>query len=106
MVLNSLMLVALSKEQIMQILFIAAIIVIFYLFSIRPQRKKYAAHKSFLQTLKPGVKIVTIGGIHGSIVSLDDDSVTIEINKKGASLVIDKNAISVEASTKISEKKL
>ncbi len=104
MVLDTLLLAGLGKEQIMQMLFIGAIIIIFYLFSIRPQRKKYAAHKNFLVTLKPGVQIVTIGGIHGFILNIDESTVTIEVNKKGASLVIDKNAISVEASSRYLEK--
>ena len=79
MTIDSLLLFAIEKEQITKILFIVGIVALFYMFSIRPQRKKYNNQKQFINQLKPGMQIVTIDG---------------------SNMLIDKNAISVEATTK------
>jgi preprotein translocase subunit YajC len=47
------------------ILLFGGIIVIFYLFMIRPQQKKQKDQKKFIEAVKKGDMIVTIGGIHG-----------------------------------------
>ena len=52
-------------------------VVIFYFLLIRPQSKKAKEHAALLQTLKPGDKILTSGGVLGIVVSLKDKSVTI-----------------------------
>jgi preprotein translocase subunit YajC len=54
---------------------IAAIFLIFYVLLIRPQQKQQKEHDQMLQDLKPGDKILTTGGLYGTIVSLkgDDD---------------------------------
>ncbi|MCP3660144.1 MAG: preprotein translocase subunit YajC [Bacteroidetes bacterium] len=94
-----------NKQTLMQFVFIAFIIIILYFFSIRPQRKKYNDQKSFLEKLKPGMNIVTVGGIHGTILSVDDKTITIELNGRGTNMVIEKNAISVESSNRLQNTK-
>lgn len=47
-----------------------------------------------LNNLKTGDKIVTIGGFHGVVIEINDNLVTIELDKKGYMATIDKNAIS------------
>lgn len=59
-------------------LMIGALIVVFYLFFIRPQSKKSREAKNFRQNLKKGDRIISIGGIHGKIIELADTSVIIE----------------------------
>lgn len=100
LVMNYLMLAAINKQHLMQFLFIGFIIFILYFFSIRPQRKKYSDQKNFLNKLKPGMNVVTIGGIHGTITSIDENTVTIELNGRGTNIVIEKSAISIESSNK------
>ena len=95
MILEYLSTLAIDKEQIMKVFFIGAIMILFYLFSIRPQRKKFKNQKNFIDTLEPGMLIVTIGGIYGKILSIEDQRV--KINSEGSHMLIDKNAISVEA---------
>ncbi len=56
--------------------------VIFYFLLIRPQQKKVKEHREMVENLKKGDKIVTSGGIHGRITSLDDTTLTIEIADK------------------------
>ena len=55
------------------------IVLIFYFFMIRPQMKKQKEQKKFREALKNGDKVVTIGGIHGKISSVEDTSITLEI---------------------------
>lgn len=55
---------------------------IFYFLLIRPQQKKAKEHKGMLNDLKKGNRIITSGGIHGTIISLDDTTVGLEIAEK------------------------
>ncbi len=78
------------------IIFWIAILGVFYFFMIRPQQKKQKKSKEFRSTLAKGQQIVTIGGVHGRIAELQDDTVIIDV-EKGARIKIDKAAISYEA---------
>ena len=60
------------------ILYFAAIILIFYFMLIRPQKKQQKKMKAMLDNLAVGDKVVTIGGIHGKVLKLKDDTVVIE----------------------------
>jgi preprotein translocase subunit YajC len=55
------------------------IFVVFYLFLIRPQQKRYKEHQKMLDALKKGDQVVTGGGIVGKVVRVEDDKVVIEI---------------------------
>lgn len=57
-------------------------VVIFYFLLIRPQQKKAKEHKALLDNLKNGDRIITSGGIIGTIVSIDDQMVNVEIADK------------------------
>ena len=76
----------------MQIVFIVAVIAIFYFILIRPQQKRAKQHKDFLGNLKKGDKIITSGGLYGTITGISDDSVTIEIAEK-VRVKIDKGTV-------------
>ena len=52
---------------------------IFYFLLIRPQQKKAKEHRALLEALKKGDLVVTAGGMHGKVTSLDDQVVTLEI---------------------------
>ena len=52
---------------------------IFYLLLIRPQQKRAKQHKQLVENLKSGDQVVTAGGIHGKIVAVQDDIITLEI---------------------------
>ena len=79
------------------------IAIIFYFFMIRPQQKKQKSQKNFIHEIKKGDNIVTIGGIHGKIVALDDETVTLDL-EKGARIKFEKSAISLESSKKLADK--
>lgn len=57
-------------------------VVIFYFLLIRPQQKKAKEHKALLNNLKKGDRIITSGGILGTIVNIDDQIVHVEIADK------------------------
>ena len=52
---------------------------IFYFLLIRPQQKKAKEHKEMIENLKKGNRVVTSGGIFGTIISLDDTTIGLEI---------------------------
>jgi preprotein translocase subunit YajC len=83
---------------------IGGIIVIFYFFMIRPQQKKQKDQKNFLADIKKGDSAVTMGGIHGKIASIEQDTILLEIDR-GTKIVIEKSSISLEASKKYNDKK-
>ncbi len=80
----------------MQIVFLVSIIVVFYLFMIRPQVKKQKAEKTFRETLTKGAKVVTIGGIHGRIVEVNDKTFMVEIDTN-VKVRVEKSAVSADA---------
>ncbi|WP_139990957.1 preprotein translocase subunit YajC [Paenibacillus paridis] len=53
---------------------------VFYFLLIRPQQKKQKQRTSMLGQLKKGDKISTIGGLHGTVVELSDDTVVLRVN--------------------------
>ncbi len=58
------------------------IFVIFYFFLIRPQQKKVKAHKAMVETLKRGDKVVTSGGIVGTVERvIDNEKVEVNISE-------------------------
>ena len=95
-----------------QFIFLGLMIVVFWLFFIRPQAKKAKQQKGFIENLQKGDKVVTIAGIHGSINKVNEDgTISLEINP-GSYIKIEKSAISMDwtaqlqkANTTVVEKK-
>ncbi|MGH2642809.1 MAG: preprotein translocase subunit YajC [Chitinophagaceae bacterium] len=76
--------------------FIAAMLVVMWLFMIRPQSKKAKQQKQFNQSIQKGDRIVTIAGIHGRINKInDDDTLQLEVSP-GSYMTIERSAISME----------
>ena len=61
------------------IIMLVIMFAIFYLLLIRPQQKRAKQHKELVENLKAGDQVVTAGGIHGTIVAVQDDVITLEI---------------------------
>jgi preprotein translocase subunit YajC len=87
-----------------QFIMLGGMVVIFYLFFIRPQQKKQKDTKKFIEAIKKGDQVVTVGGIHGKVVSVDDNTVTIDVDR-GSKLVLEKSSISLDSSKKYTETK-
>lgn len=63
-------------QQVIPLVFMFAI---FYFLLIRPQQKKAKDHKALLESIKKGDNVITAGGVHGKVVSVDDGIVSLEI---------------------------
>jgi preprotein translocase subunit YajC len=86
-----------------QFIFLGLMILVFWLFFIRPQAKKAKQQKSFIDNLQKGDKVVTIAGIHGNINKVNEDgTISLEINP-GSYIKIEKSAISLEWTTALNK---
>ncbi|MFD0962355.1 preprotein translocase subunit YajC [Paenibacillus chungangensis] len=77
---------------------------VFYFLLIRPQQKKQKQRNAMLNELKKGDKITTIGGLHGTIVEITDDTIVLRVNDT-TKMTFERSAISsiVSASPTASE---
>ena len=80
-------------EQYSGFISIALMFAIFYFFLIRPQQKRQKERNAMLGALKKGDKIVTLGGMHGSIVELDDDTAVLRV-AENIKVTFERSAIS------------
>lgn len=90
------------------LIILVGMILVFWLFMIRPQAKKAKQQKQFMNNIQKGDKIVTIAGIHGTINKVNEDNtLNLEVSP-GSYLKIEKSAISMEwsaALNKVGEEK-
>jgi preprotein translocase subunit YajC len=100
----SILLQASSGFQVQQLIPIAGIILVFYFFMIRPQQKKAKDGKKFIDELKKGDYVVTIGGAHGYIAEMEGETFILEV-EKGGRIRFNKTAISMEATKAANTKK-
>src|ERR1700754_1145501 len=80
----------------MQLVLLGGMILVFWLFMIRPQAKKAKMAKQFQQNLQKGDKIVTIAGIHGTVNRINEDSTIQMETSPGSYIKLEKSAISLE----------
>ena len=92
-------------QQILQTSWpILLMVVIFYFLLWRPQKKQQKERASLLGSLKKSQKIVTIGGIYGEIVELDDEKVKVQVSEK-VELTFARTAVANVLSKKNKEEK-
>lgn len=82
-----------------QVFLFGSIILIMYFFMIRPQQKKQKDTKKFIEEIKKGDDVVTIGGLHGKVYSVEGDVVFLELDR-GLKVKVEKSAISADFSRK------
>ena len=75
-----------------QFIMLGLIVVVFYLFMIRPQIKKSKQQKKFREALSKGDQVITIGGIHGKVAEIKDTTIIMEV-EGGNRLKVEKSAI-------------
>jgi preprotein translocase subunit YajC len=78
-------------------IFMVAIIGIFYFFMIRPQQKKAKDQKKFVEEVKKGDLVVTVGGAHGRVAEIEDETFVLEF-ERGARIRFSKSSISMDSS--------
>ena len=71
---------------------LALIFVVMWLFMIRPQKKQQKELENFRNSLQKGDKVVTIGGIFGTVAEIKEDSVLIEVDN-GVKIRVSKQAL-------------
>lgn len=81
-----------DQSPLPSFIFLLLIIVVFYMFMIRPQMRRQKELKNYRSALQKGDKVITTGGIYGKITDIKDSTVTVEISDN-VRIKIDKSAI-------------
>jgi preprotein translocase subunit YajC len=77
-------------------IFMVAIIAVFYFFMIRPQQKKAKDQKKFIDEIKKGEDVVTIAGIYGRVAEIEGDTIILEVERGGRIKML-KSGISMDS---------
>ena len=85
--------------------FILAILLVTYFFIIRPQLNQSKTEKKFKTELKRGDRIVTIGGVYGTVNDVNNKEGTCIIATMAGKIKIDISAISISKTTKLNKNK-
>lgn len=88
----------------MNIILFGSIILIFYFMIIRPQQKRAKERQRMLDSMKKGDKVVTSGGIHGTIAGIDEKIVLVQI-ADNVKVKLDRSAIAAILTEMDTEKK-
>ncbi|MCA0381908.1 MAG: preprotein translocase subunit YajC [Bacteroidetes bacterium] len=92
-----------GKSSGFEFIFLGLMILVFWLFMIRPQAKKAKEQKKFVENLQKGDKIVTIAGIHGTVNKVNEDgTLQLEVSP-GSYIKIEKSALSMEWTANINK---
>jgi len=75
------------------ILFLVVIFGIFYFMLIRPQQKQQKKHKEMINNLNKNDEVVTLGGMHGTIINVKEKTFVLRVDDN-VKIEVDKNAIS------------
>ena len=76
------------------LVFLVVIFVFFWFVMIRPQRKRQKEHQEMMESLNKGDKVITAGGIYGTIESVNDDNVVLKI-EGGTTIRIARGSVAV-----------
>ncbi|MCX7750532.1 MAG: preprotein translocase subunit YajC [Candidatus Bipolaricaulota bacterium] len=70
-----------TQSLITLVVMLVAFVAIFYFLLIRPQRRREKEHRNLLSSLKRGDRVLTAGGIYGTIEDISEDSVTLIVEE-------------------------
>ena len=82
-----------SGSPVMTFVMLGAMVLIFYLFILRPQQKKQKDRMKLLESVKKGDKVVTIGGEHGTVVGVEEKTLLVQI-ADNVKVKFDRSAVS------------
>ena len=74
------------------IIFLVIIFGLFYFVMVRPQRRKQKEHETFVQELQKGDRVITAGGIYGTIDSLSEENIVIKV-ESGATIRVSRGSV-------------
>jgi preprotein translocase subunit YajC len=81
-------------SQYGMIIFLVVIFAVFYFLMIRPQRRRQKEHQEMMQNLQRGDRVITSGGIFGTVDSISEDSVVIKV-EGGGTLRVARNSVAI-----------
>ena len=81
-----------GTSTIYLVVFMVLLAAAFYFFILRPQSKRQKEQRDVISSLKPGDKVITIGGIYGRIESLREDSIILKV-ESGATIKFMRSSI-------------
>lgn len=87
----------------MNIVLLVGMVLVFWLFMIRPQAKKAKMAKQFQENMQKGERIVTIAGIHGTVNKVNEDGTIMLETSPGSYLKVEKSAISMEWTNQVNK---
>jgi len=82
-----------SMSMVSTLITFGLVFVIFYFLIIRPQNKKQKEAKKMIEAVKKGDKVVTIGGVHGTVASVKDGTIVVKVDDN-CKIEFSKSAIS------------
>lgn len=91
-------------EGTSQLIMLLLILAVFYFFMIRPQMKKQKELKKFRESLTVGDKVVTLGGIHGKVLEVNDTNVLLGC-EGSTKLRVEKSAVSTGVDPQLGQAK-
>ncbi len=68
-----------SNSQMISLLYIVGLFAILYFLMIRPQQQRQKKHQEMMRNLKPDDRVITIGGIYGTIVKMKENSLILKV---------------------------
>jgi len=68
-----------GSSSLLPLLLLVGLFALMYFMVIRPQSQRRKQMQQMQQSIQAGTKVITIGGLYGTVVSIDDDSVTLEV---------------------------
>ena len=74
------------------IIFLVIIFGLFYFVMVRPQRRKQKEHETLVQELQKGDRVITAGGIYGTIESISEDNIVIKV-ESGATIRVARGSV-------------
>ena len=81
-----------QSSLISMVLPLLLLFLIFYFFIIRPQKKRESERKAMIAAVRKHDRVVTAGGIHGTVLQVNEESVLVEVHTN-VKLRIEKNAL-------------
>ncbi len=82
-----------GDSQMISLLYVVGLFALLYFLMIRPQQQRQKKHQAMVSSLKPNEKVVTIGGIYGTIIKIKEDSLILKI-AENVRIELQKSAIS------------
>lgn len=83
-----------GTNPLVHIMFLVGIVLVFYFLLIHPQKKKEKQRRQMIDEVGKGDRVITIGGIHGEIVSLKEDTMIVRVDpESGATLKLNRTAV-------------